>query len=186
MPRHADHHYIIALRDNDSRRLEELYRDCAPRITKWVTNNSGTVADARDLFQEALIALHKNAHQPDFELTCPISALLFTICRNRWINQLRRKKKDTEVRKAEEQRYAPEPTTMSAYEQLEEDRIEKDKLDRSLAQLSDTCRKLLKLLGQGVSPAEAAQRLGMSNANTVYRRKNACLTRWREIFQGLS
>lgn len=185
MPKHNDHRYIIALRDNDSRLLEELYRDCAPRITKWVTNNNGTVADARDLFQEALISLHKSAHKPDFELTCPISALLFTICRNQWINQLRRKKKDVEVRKMEEQRYAPEPATVSAYEQLEEDRIEKDKLDKSLGELSETCRNLLKLLGQGVSPAEAAERLGMSNANTVYRRKNACLTRWREIFQSI-
>jgi hypothetical protein len=26
----------------------------------------------------------------------------------------------------------------------------------------------------------------MSNANTVYRRKNACLQRWRERFDGLN
>ena len=185
MPKHPDHRYIIALRENDSRLLEELYRDCAPRITKWVTNNSGTVTDARDLFQEALIALHKSAHKPDFELSCPISALLFTICRNQWINQLRRKKKDIEVRKVEAERYAPDSATVSAYERWEEERIEKDKLDKSLAELSETCRKLLKLLGRGVSPAEAAEQLGMSNANTVYRRKNACITRWREIFQNL-
>lgn len=185
MPQHPDHRYLKALRDNDSRMLEELYRDCAPKISKWVTRNNGTVADARDLFQEALITLHKSAHKPDFQLTCPISALLFTICRNQWINQLRRKKKETEVRSAEAERYAPEPTTVSVFEQLEEERIEKEKLDRSLGELSETCRKLLKLLGKGTSPAEVARQLGMSNANTVYRRKNACLTRWREIFENL-
>lgn len=185
MSQHPDHRFLQALRDNDSRLLEELYRTCAPRITTWVTRNNGSIADARDLFQEALIVLHKSAYKPDFVLTCPISALLFTICRNQWINQLRRKKKDVAVRNAEAERYLPEPATVSAYERLEEERIEKEKLDRSLAELSDTCRKLLKLLGKGTSPAEVAERLGMTNANTVYRRKNACLTRWREIFQNL-
>ena len=185
MPRHPDHRYVIALRDNDSRLLEELYRDCAPRITGWVVRNNGTAADARDLFQEALLSLHKSAHKPDFELSCPISALLFTICRNQWINQLRRKNKEAEVRKAEAERYAPESATVSAYERWEEDRIEQEKLDRSLAELSDTCRKLLGLLGRGVKPTAVAEQMGMSNANTVYRRKNACVTRWREIFHRL-
>lgn len=186
MPQHPDHRYLIALRENNSRLLEELYRDCAPRIAKWVTNNNGTVADARDLFQEALISLHKSAHKPGFELTCPISALLFTICRNQWINQLRRKIKETEVRKVEAERYVPDSATASAYERWEEDRIEKDKLDKSLEGLSETCQNLLKLLARGVPPAEAAEQLGMSNANTVYRRKNACLSRWRELFESLS
>lgn len=185
MSQHPDHRYLVALRENDSRLLEELYRDCAPRITKWVIRNNGTAADARDLFQEALISLHKCAHKPDFVLSCPISALLFTICRNQWINQLRRKKKEFKVRETEAERYTPDPATVSTYEQWEEERIEKDKLDRSLGQLSETCRKLLKLLGRGVKPAEAAKQLGMSNANTVYRRKNACLSRWREIFESL-
>jgi hypothetical protein len=26
----------------------------------------------------------------------------------------------------------------------------------------------------------------MTNANTVYRRKNACLKRWRELFDGMN
>lgn len=186
MPRHPDHKYIIALRENDPRLLEELYRECAPGIVRWVKANNGTAADAADLFQEALISLHRSAHKPDFELSCPINALVFTICRNQWINQLRRKKKETEVRNAEAERYAPESATESAYERWEEEQLEKERLDASLAQLSDTCRELLRLLGRGVSSAEAAEKLGMTNANTVYRRKNACLQRWRELFNGLN
>lgn len=185
MPQHSDYKYLIALRENDSRLLEGLYRECSPRITKWVTNNNGTIADARDLFQEALISLHASAHKEDFVLSCPISALLFTICRNQWINQLRRKKRDVEVRKVEAERYAPESATVSAYERWEDEHLEKERLDKSLAQLSETCQKLLRLLGRGVSSTEAAEKMGMPNTNTVYRRKNACLSRWREIFQSL-
>ena len=183
---HPDYRYIVALRENDSRLLGELYRECAPKIQTWVTRNSGTAADARDVFQEALIALHKSAHKDGFRLTCPISALLFTICRNLWITQLRKRKKEGEVRKAEATRYESEASVESAYEKFEQDELERKKLAASLSQLSETCRKLLRLLGRGTSPAEAAEQLGMTNANTVYRRKNACLKRWRELFDGQS
>jgi DNA-binding CsgD family transcriptional regulator len=64
--------------------------------------------------------------------------------------------------------------------------LEKERLDASLAQLSPTCQDLLRLLGRGVSSVEAAEKLGMTNANTVYRRKNACLKRWRELFDGMN
>lgn len=181
MQQHPDYRFLVALRENDSHTLEELYRECSPKITQWVLKNNGTVADANDLFQEALISLHTSAHREDFTLTCPISALLFTICRNQWINQLRRKKKESEVRKVEAERYTPESATVSAYERWEEDQLQQARLDEALAKLSDTCQKLLRLLGKGTSPAEAAEKLGMSNANTVYRRKNACLNRWREF-----
>ena len=184
MARHPDHKYILALRDHDGRLLDELYRQSSPGIIRWVTANNGTVADARDLFQEALISLHRSAHKPDFELTCPIDALIFTICRNQWINQLRRKKTEATVRSAEARRYEPEANVVSAYERHEEEQLEKKRLDDTLAQLSDTCRQLLRLLGRGVSSKEAAERMGMTNANTVYRRKNACLQRWRELLDG--
>lgn len=186
MVEHPDHVYLVALRENDSRKLEELYAACSPGIIRWVTANNGTVADARDLLQEALISLHGSAHKADFALTCPINALVFTICRNQWISQLRRKKKEAEVRNAEAERYAPEIVSVSAYERWEEEQLEQDRLDQSLAQLSETCQKLLKLLGRGMSSAEAAEQLGMPAANTVYRRKNACLQRWRELFEGLN
>lgn len=184
MARHPDHIYLVALRDNDSRKIEELYQKCSPGILRWVRSNNGTAADAADLFQEALISLHRSSHRSDFELTCPIEALVFTICRNQWINQLRRKKRESEVRSIEAERYIPDNATQSTYERWETQQLEKERLDAALNQLSETCRKLLRLLGRGVSSTEAAERLGMTNANTVYRRKNACLKRWRELFDG--
>ena len=63
MAQHSDHKYLTALRENNSRLLDELYRDCAPGIIRWVTDNNGTSADAADLFQEALISLHRSAHK---------------------------------------------------------------------------------------------------------------------------
>lgn len=186
MAPHADHRFLIALRENDSRTVAELYDDVFPRINSWIKKNNGGEEDARDLFQEALVSLYHSAHKPDYVLTCPIGALVFSICRNRWIDQLRKKSRDHRVREVEGQRYTSDVHTESAYERLEEEALRKQQLDRTLNQLSETCRQLLKLLAKGVSSGEAAKKLGMNNANTVYRRKNACLSRWRELLNSLS
>ena len=185
MAKHADHRYLKALRENDSRVLRELYESSFPKIAGWVRNNSGTDEDARDLFQEAMVTLYQAAHKPNYELTCPISALIFSICRNKWIDAIRKKSRGEKVREAEQERYDREAQYETALEELEEATLRKRKLDATFQQLSATCQELMKLLGKGVSSGEAAKKMGMSNANTVYRRKNACLKRWRELLTSL-
>ena len=182
---HADQRYLLALRENDSATVQELYATSYPKIAAWVQRNNGSADDAADLFQEALVSLYHSAHKPDYVLTCPIGALIFSICRNRWIDQLRKKTKEHKVREVEGARYDAEDQAVSAFEQQEEAELRKRKLDQTMAQLSETCQKLLKLLAKGEKPVEVAEKMGMSNANTVYRRKNACLSRWRELLTAL-
>ncbi|OAV46178.1 RNA polymerase sigma factor [Lewinella sp. 4G2] len=185
MAPHADQRYLRALRENDSATVNELYQQSFPKIVTWVKRNNGSEDDAADLFQEALVSLYHSAHKPGYTLTCPIGALIFSICRNRWIDQLRKKNKEQKVREVEVARYDSEDRVASALEIEEEAALRKRKLDTTMAQLSATCQDLLKLLAKGTKPAEAAEKLGMSNANTVYRRKNACLQRWRELLTAL-
>ncbi|WP_282781222.1 RNA polymerase sigma factor [Phaeodactylibacter xiamenensis] len=182
MEQHPDHKHILALRQGDFSTLDYIYREHAPTITQWVVRNSGSVSDAQDVFQEGIIALHQKAQDPTFLLTCPLGALLFQICRNKWFSQLRKKNRETEVRNAEAERYESEGIVQNTLEQIEEEEIRQRKLDQAFGQLSELCQQLLQLLASGMASAEVAEQLGMNNANTVYRRKNACAERWRNLF----
>jgi RNA polymerase sigma factor (sigma-70 family) len=183
MQAHADQRYLEAMRAGDFSGLDELYREHAPNVRRWVTRNNGSAADAQDVFQEAIIALHQKAQDPDFVLTCPIGALLFQICRNKWLTELRKKSRESEVRIAEQERYESDDSLVPAVEAVEEASIRQRRLDEAFRQLSEICQQLLQLLAEGVSSAEVAVQLSMSNANTVYRRKSACVDRWRTLFQ---
>ncbi len=185
MDKHNDHRYILALREGSYSLLEELYQKHAPQISKWVQRNNGSADDAQDVFQDTILALHQKAADHSFILTCPIGALIFQISRNKWLNQLRKKNKDAEVRIVEEQRYKYESNILLTFEEIEETEIRHQKLDKTFKQLSEICQKLLRLLAKGVSSSEAAATMGMSNANTVYRRKNACGERWRTLYLAL-
>ncbi len=183
MQAHADHKIIEALRAGDFSILNEVYQEHAPSIRSWVIKNNGHEEDAQDVFQEAIIALHQKANDLAFVLTCPLGALIFRICRNKWLNQLRKKNRETEVRNWEEERYRDESSLVPTLEAIEEEQIRQRRLDTGFQQLSELCQQLLHLLISGVSSTEAALQLGMNDANTVYRRKNACVGRWRTLYQ---
>lgn len=183
MAPHEDHTLILALRSGDFSVLDRVYRENAATITSWVTKNSGSLSDAQDVFQEGILALHQKAKDPGFTLTCPLGVLLYRICQNKWLNELRKKKRETEVRNAQPTESVTEGNVLDALAAVEEESLRQRKMKAAFAELSELCQQLLKLLGQGLPAAEIAVQLDMAEANTVYRRRHACGKRWRELYE---
>ena len=183
MKRHEDHRYIEALRNEDQGLINEIYKNHAAQVSQWICKNSGNVSDAKDIFQEGIIAIYNKALDPNFYLSCPLGALLFTICRNKWTDQLRKKSSQHTVRNEIKERLYNEPQINETLEQVEEASIRDNNLDWAFQQLSKLCQQLLTLVANGIAPAEIAVQLDMNEANTVYRRKKACTDRWRELFK---
>lgn len=183
---HADQRYIEALRNNDPKAVGEIYRQHAGAIKRWVLARGGSLDDARDIFQDAMIALFEKAQRGDFVLTCPLGAMLHVICSRKWVDRLRQKGKDTVVRKEEEHRYSleNEDDALTQAEDVLAEQERNARLRSAFAQLSELCQRLLTLLSNGTKPAEAAALLGMNSVDTLYRRKNACTERWKQVFLG--
>ena len=163
--------------------IRRIYERYAGEALKWVKNNNGTADDAQDVFQEALTILFEKAQNPDFVLTCPMGALLYTLYSRRWIDHLREKKREHTVRLEEETRYKQETTSdvLSIAEEAIEEANKQRQIAQAFAQLSEICRRLFALLAEGIAPKEAAAQLDMNSVDTLYRRKNACSSRWREL-----
>lgn len=183
MNKHEDHRYIEALRNGDNQLLELLYQKHAPMVSRWVKQNSGSAADARDVFQEAILALYNKACDSSYVLNCAIGGLLFQICKNKWIDQIRKRGNDQKVRIAELARYDNEMATTSQIEAIEEEEIRQGKLEKAFSHLSELCQQLLKYYSEGLKAESIRLKLGMENVNTLYRRKNACTERWRILYQ---
>ena len=89
---HADQRFIKGLVDNDSEVIEEIYRKNAGNIKNFVLRNSGNAEDAKDLLQDILIAFYHQGKN-GMQLHCPFNIFLYIACRNRWINELKKRKK---------------------------------------------------------------------------------------------
>ena len=184
MEAHKDHELVLALRRGDFSVLDRVYAENSGTISSWITKNSGSLSDAQDVFQESVIALHRKANDPDFVLTCPLGALLFRICQNKWMYALRKKRREEEVRLTRPAPSENEGSVHDALEAVEEESIRQRKMKAAFGKLSELCQRLLRLLGKGLPAAEIARQLGMAEANTVYRRRHACGSRWRSLYEG--
>ena len=71
-------------------------------------------------------------------------------------------------------------------EEVLAEQAKQSRLREAFLQISDLCQRLLTLLSNGTKPLEAAEILQMNSVDTLYRRKNACTERWREVYKGIS
>lgn len=90
---YPDHRFIVALQYNHPATVEEIYAQNARAVTAYILKNSGTIADAQDIFQDALVALYHMAEE-GFVLGSPFKKYLFGICRYMWLDHLRKGKKE--------------------------------------------------------------------------------------------
>jgi len=184
---HSDHRYIEALRRNDERSIREIYKQHSAQTMRWVVARGGSSDDAQDIFQEALVAIFQKAQNVDFVLSCPLGALLHVICSRKWVDRIRQKSRDAGVRKEEGIRYESEVEgdVLVEAEEILAEQVKQSRLREAFLQISELCQRLLTLLSNGTKPLEAAQILQMNSVDTLYRRKNACTERWREVYRGI-
>lgn len=171
---HPDQKYINALLTNDAPVLKELYQNLSGKIKWMILQNNGTATDAADIFQEALLAIYDKAKNQNFKLTCPLEAIIYLICKNKWINELNKRK----VHKATF-------NDIEAYNNIGEDSFKiseecliyqarKNLLQEKLSELGENCRNLLQLNWDGKTMEEVATILKVSYGY-ARKKKSICM-----------
>jgi RNA polymerase sigma factor (sigma-70 family) len=172
---HPDQKYIDALLTNDAPLLDELYRKFAGRIKSLVLHNHGTETDARDIFQEALLAVYKKAKTTGFTLTCPLEAFLYMVCKNKWLSELS-KRSPGRVTFTDTERCTIEESSVTLAEELEMQQKRTELLYKNLAALGETCRQLLLLSWRKKTLQEVALLLQITYGY-ARKKKSLCMAR---------
>lgn len=71
--------------------LTQLYRQGFPPVRRYIGRRGGSLQDAQDVFQDALIVLYEQAVGGTLVLTASASTYLLSISRNLWHQELRRR-----------------------------------------------------------------------------------------------
>jgi len=171
---HPDTHFLTSLTSNDHRGIEEIYAQFAARIQRFVEANSGNADDARDIFQEALITINRQARRPGFVLTCPFGAYLYRVCRGKWLNELKHRQRAT-VTIREASGFTDAETGGELAEATLREEIRDRLFLQSLEKLTAGCRQLLRLSWSGISMEEVSKELGISY-NYARKKKHECVS----------
>lgn len=82
---------VEGVRANDAAILKWLYQSQFPKVRKFVLDNNGDEDQAKDLFQEAFIAVWHNLKENKFtsENGTALTGYLYQIAKNKWLDYLR-------------------------------------------------------------------------------------------------
>lgn len=161
----------IAGKDN-SQILSYLYKTYFPRIKKLIVENSGNPEDAEDIFQEAIVILYRQVKLNRFDSSYEVGAFIYSVARNLWINEAKR-------RKVKEKVYKEESTAINYSEtdtldlMITEERSQL--LTSVLEQLGDRCKELLSYtIYHKMSMKEICEKMGFSTENGAKTRNYKC------------
>lgn len=172
---------VEQLRAGDENALKHIYRSYFKPVLHLVISNNGSEDDARDIYQDAICVLYELMRKPNFELTCSLNTYIYSVSKNLWLKELR-KRSNGELRLHEE--YDHEDTdTESDTEDfiLKENKI--DRMNECLDQLGEPCNTILRdFFYHKLSMEEIAGKMGYTNSDNAKNQKYKCFIRLKKIF----
>ena len=163
------------LKNGDRHAITQIYDRLLPRVSDWITSNNGSESDAHDIFQETLesILLKVDNVHSSFE------GMVIKISKNKWIDRLRKKKI---VVKSHDEHHLREEENIN-FENIDTAYNKYRLMEKHFSTLSEVCQKVMQMVKQGIAVAQIVQELSFSNANSLYRRKAACIERWSQLIK---
>ncbi|HEY8398630.1 MAG TPA: sigma-70 family RNA polymerase sigma factor [Flavihumibacter sp.] len=171
---------LEGLARNEKGAATTIYKEHYGMIQTMIINNNGTVDDARDIFQEAMVVLFEKVRSGQFELSCQLKTYIYSVCRRLWLKRLSQQQKlwVTDLDGKE--------NWISVEEDLELQEQQNQAfhlMEKAMLSLGEPCRSLLDAFYlQKKSMVDIANSFGYTNADNAKTQKYKCLTRLKKIF----
>ena len=120
--------------------VHHLYQNYFDTLSSFVCTNSGNEEDAEDFFQETLVVFINVVRQGKFRGDSSIKTFLYSIMRNLWLNELKRRNKAL-IRETTHYEQS-EKEANNVYEAVQENEITKQILT-FFDRLGKNCKKIL-------------------------------------------
>jgi RNA polymerase sigma factor (sigma-70 family) len=175
----SDASIIKALQNGDELVLKQVYKQNYPVVVNLVISNGGSLQEAKDIFQEALIIFYEKVREEDFQLSSRIKTYLYSVSRNLWLKQLKRKRRMEEPLKDTDEFIDPE--TGDSLRKEEHFRA----MHQALIAIGEPCSSILRdFYLNSKSMEEITGRFGYTNTDSAKNQKYKCLQRLKKMFFG--
>ena len=168
---------IEGLRMKDERLLKLIYRQHYQMITNMVINNGGSLQEAKDVYQDAVIVLYEKLQDEQFELRCRIKTFLYSVSRNIWLKQLKARRKFegdlVDAAELEEPLWQEPVDTEDQYQAM----------NLAMELLGEPCSTIMRdFYIHHSSMEEITEKFGYTNADSAKNQKYKCLKRLKKLF----
>jgi len=159
----TDQEILDRIKKGDESALDFLYKKNYKMMINMIIKNNGTEEEAKDIYQEALLAFWQKAASGKLEMTSKISTYIYSICQNLWRKELDRKSR----LKNEEK----DGIVRDSFDEEERAKL----INQCLNDLGETCKKILYYFYfEDLSMDLIAEKMGFANADTAKTKKYKC------------
>lgn len=170
---------LAGLKSRDTNTINFIYKQSYAQVRFFVTSNSGTIMDAEDVFQDAIVLIYQNIAKEDFFLSCSFSTYLYSICRHLWLQRLSKHKVNYEVLDSS---LANDPWEDA--EKFREMNMESEKyklFQKHFNMLKEDEKKVLSLYMSKIPAKEIAKIMGFKSDKYAKFRKYLCKEKLRNM-----
>lgn len=174
---------IKAIQANDERVLEIVYEANYHKTELYIVKNNGSMEQAKDIYQEAFIAVWENVQNDKFipKNETALNGYLYTVAKNKWLDYLKssRFKKTSTIETYEYKIENEIDTTEDDFEEKNDSKLEK--VVANFNTIGETCKKILtEFYYETKSLREIAAEFDITEA-TARNKKYRCLEKLRAL-----
>lgn len=146
----------------------QLYLQAFPAVARFISRQGGTLEEAQDIFQEALLAYYEKVVVDRFEPSSSHQAYMLGIARNLWL-------------KEQEKSVRTEPINSTDFAEVPTSQPASEKLLLFLQQAGKKCMDILQsFYYEKLSMQELSARFGFRSERSATVQKYKCLEKVRE------
>ena len=157
------------MQENKSRQnlIQSLYLESFPDVAKYIAKKGGSLEDAKEIFQEAIVAYYESIIVNEKAVNTSNKAYLFGICRNLWSRQFQKNLR---------------LTALDNYDTCgDESPAHTERLASYLKAAGERCMNLLQsFYYEKLSMHELAKRFGYGSERSATVQKFKCLEKVRD------
>lgn len=181
--KYSDQELIHLLQSKDEQQediaIRDIYHQYYGLVESLVVKNSGNSEDAKSIFHDGLIAVIHQVQQQYFKLTSTLKTYLYSICRNKWLMELRKRKNKKEVQLITEYEWIPTENHIDKEIELDEGQ---KVLVKILQQIGEDCSQLIRLYYYlKLKMSQITEQLNIPNEAAAKNRKARCLKKLRNL-----
>lgn len=174
-----DQEIITAIKNGqNSVALNHLYKTALPPIIKYIVQNNGDGDEAKDIFQDAVVALFTTIKLGKFDESKDINAFLYFVSRNLWINRIKKRNRQFDIDKARLPLSEESPFAVVVTDE------KKKAIDELMEKAGTKCKELLRYsLYDNLSMKEIAIKMGFAAETVAKTTHYRCKQKLIEIVQ---
>ena len=173
----TDQELLLALEKRDELAIEYLYRTYWPVIQQMVKVNSGSKEEAEDLYQESILDFLEKLWKNKLVLNCKLGSYIYSICRKKWLYQLRGRPKFIDV-----EEYIELETDFDDPLNEKTDLPDEKVISAAINELGEPCKSLL--IGyyyENLSMQQLAVKLNYKSESVAKQQKFRCKDRLKNV-----